>query len=226
MEHASNFMHRFESADAAAARVAKLDLSDAARPIISANGADLAAAARALAAAGMTADAVSVLGQALDKRAAVWWACVAARYEPAGSDAGASNTAATDLPAAEAAALAAAESWVREPDTAKARAAFQAADGADMSSPAACAALAAFFAGESIAPPDVAPVPPPDHVAGLVSAGAVQLAAVRRRPESAPQTLAAFIDHGFAIGKLGTGADFQNLAPPYLSSAQKIRSRP
>jgi len=192
MVNTTSQLHRFESGDAAAARLAQIDLDDSARPIVSASGTDLPAAARSLVAAGMTGDAVSVLGQALDKRAAVWWACVAAREEPS-----------PDVPAglspAETAALEAAEKWVRHPDSANAHAAFAAAEAADMASPAACAALAAFFAGDSIAPLGGTAVPPPDHVAGLVSAGAVQLAAVRHRPDLAPQTLASFLDHGFAI---------------------------
>lgn len=187
-------LQQFESAAAVAARLARIDLAAPARPLAAASGTDLAAAARALVAAGMTGDAVSVLGQALEKRAAVWWACRAARNEPA-----AAGSAAGGLPPTEEAALAAAESWVREPEAAKAHAAFAAAEAAGMASPAACAALAAFFAGESIAPIGGTAVPPPDHVAGLVSAGAVQLAAVRHRPDIAPQTLAAFIDRGFAI---------------------------
>jgi hypothetical protein len=198
MTDAHPHLHRFDSAAAAADRLSKLDLAAPARPVAAASGADLAAAARALVAAGMTGDAVSVLGQALEKRAAVWWACRAAQNEPAPEPA-AAGPAARGLLAAEAAALAAAESWVREPDAAKAHAAFAAAHAAGMASPAACAALAAFFAGDSIAPIGGTAVPPPDHVAGLVSAGAVQLAAVRHRPDVAPQTLAAFVDRGFAI---------------------------
>jgi len=197
-------LHKFESADAAGARLAKLDLGDAARLLAAASGADLAAAAQALRSAGMTADAVSVLAQALDRRAAVWWACIAARQEP--PPAGTDDQATADAPptplrmaAAESAALAAAEAWVREPNEAAAHAAFAAAEAAGAGSPAACAALAAFFAGNSIAPPGGTAVPPPEHVAGLVSAGTVQLAAVRHRPEIAGQTLAAFLDRGFAV---------------------------
>jgi len=193
MSQTATHLHHFESAEAAASRLEKLDLGQAARPLAMASGADLAAAARALAAAGMVGDAVSVLGQALDKRAAVWWACLAARQEPPPADTPLA------MSRAESAALTAAEDWVRGPDAAKAHAAFAAAEAADMSSPAACAALAAFFAGDSIAPPGGQAVPPPDHVAGLVSAGAVQLAAVRHRPEIAPQTLAASVDRGLAI---------------------------
>lgn len=189
----SDPVHRFESADAVAARLSTIDVQDMARSIIAASGEDLVAAARALSEAGMTSDAVSVLGQALEKRAAVWWACLAARQEPPPAEgAGA-------LTPAETVALEAAERWVRQPDAANAHAAFAAAEAADASSPAACAALAAFFAGESIAPPGGAAVAPPDHVAGLVSAGAVQLAAVRRRPDIASETLAAFVARGFAI---------------------------
>lgn len=199
MAATTQLFQQFDSA-AAAARLARIDLAAPARPLAAASGADLAGAARALVAAGMTGDAVSVLGQALDKRAAVWWACRAARNEPAAApEPAASGPAAGGLPPAEETALAAAESWVRDPEAAKAHAAFAAAEAAGMASPAACAALAAFFAGESIAPIGGTAVPPPDHVAGLVSAGAVQLAAVRHRPDIAPQTLAAFVDRGFAI---------------------------
>lgn len=200
MTHAYPLLNHFESAAAAAARLSRLDLAAAARPVAAASGADLAAAARALVAAGMTADAASVLGQALEKRAAVWWACLAARNEPApaASDSG-QGTTAEERPAAERAAIEAAEAWVREPDAPKAHAAFAAAEAAGMASPAACAALAAFFAGDSIAPIGGTAVPPPEHVAGLVSAGAVQLAAVRHRPDVAPQTLASFVERGFAI---------------------------
>lgn len=208
-------LHRFESAAAAAARLAKLDLGDAARPLAAASGEDLAAAARALRTAGMTADAVSVLAQALDRRAAVWWACIAARQEPPPAD-GASPDAPASAPqvaAAESAALVAAEAWVREPSDAAAHAAFAAAEAAGAGSPAACAALAAFFAGDSIAPPGGTPVQPPDHVAGLVSAGAVQLAAVRHRPEVAGETLAALLDRGFA---LATGREHWTTADPTL----------
>jgi len=193
MVETTSHLHRFESPEAVALRLERVDLGEAARPIVSANGADLPAAVRALVAAGMYADAVSVLGQALQKRAAVWWACQAARREPRPPELAAT------LSPAETTALDAAEKWVRQPDASNAHAAFAAAEAADMSSPAACAALAAFFAGESIAPPGGQPVPPPDHVAGLVSAGAVQLAAVRHRPDIAPDTLAAYLDHGFAI---------------------------
>ena len=200
----STLLHRFESAEAAAARLAKIDLDAAARPLAAASGADLAAAACALASAGMTGDAVSVLAQALEKRAAVWWACLAVRQELApppesGEKDGLPAPQPYTLAPTEAEALAAAESWVRAPDAAKAHAAFAAAEAADMSSPAACAALAAFFAAESIAPVGGTPVPPPDHVAGIMSAGAVQLAAVRHRPDLAPQTLKTFVDRGLAI---------------------------
>lgn len=187
------FLRQFESPEAVTVRLAHIDLDESARPIVLSKGADLPAAARALVDAGMAGDAVSVLGQALEKRAAVWWACLAARMEPPVGDKP------HVLPASESAALEAAEQWVRQPDAGKAHAALAAAEAADMSSPAACAALAAFFAADSIAPPGGTAVPPPEHVVGLVSAGAVQLAAVRHCPELAPQTLASFIDRGFAI---------------------------
>lgn len=207
MHETASLLQTFETAEAAAARIVQVDLGDEARPLVAARAADLAGAARALADAGLTGDAVSVLAQALQKRAAVWWACVAARESPGPAP----SPAAGDVPpppqpaalsAAESAALLAAEAWVREPDTVRAHAAFAAANAAELASPAACAALAAFFAADNIAPPgskEEHRVPPPDHVAGLISAGAVQLAAVRHRPDIATETLAAFIDRGFAI---------------------------
>jgi len=134
-------------------------------------GGSLVACAGMLAGAGHVDPAVAVLSQALTGRAAAWWACRAARLEPPG------GPAPKELPA-----LVAAEQWVREPVAANAHAAHAAAKRAGLGTPAGCAAMAAFLAGDSLAPPHLAALAPPPHAAGLAAAGAVRLAAARRPP--------------------------------------------
>ncbi len=81
----------------------------------------------------------------------------------------------------------------------KAYAAQDAANVAGLANPSGCAALAAFLAGESIAPPHLDPLPPLPHLAGMAAAGAVKLAAARRAPAEPKQELLRLINAGFAI---------------------------
>jgi len=131
---------------------------------------------------------VSVLAQSLSRRAATWWACRVARLEAGGSPT-----------PKELRTLEAAEAWVKHPEQLRAYAAQDAANVAGLSSPAGCAALAAFLAGESLAPPHLDPLPPLPHLAGMAAAGAVKLAAARRAPAEPNQELSRLLAAGFAI---------------------------
>ena len=96
----------------------------------------------------LAVDAVRFLAHALPKREAVWWACLCARQAAGGN-----------LPAKPAAALQAAERWAADPSEDNRRKAQAAAEAAEMSTPAGCAAMAAFWSGGSMAPRTCRPSP-------------------------------------------------------------------
>jgi len=129
-------------------------------------------------------DAVRVVAHALSKQAAVDWACRCVRV--AFGD---------DLSAVESAALAAAETWVTDPTEERRRQAGLAADAAKQA-PAGWAAMAAFWSGGSMAPPQAPVVPPGPTLTAHAAGGAIMLAAVSRHPEKAPQKYARFLELG------------------------------
>jgi hypothetical protein len=174
-------------------RLAKLELPEPVVAVVeqpdgTLAGGSLLESVRALVKAGLAEDAVSVLAQSLSRRGAAWWACRVARLEAGGSPT-----------PKELRALETAEAWVRHPEQLKAYAAQDAANMAGLANPSGCAALAAFLAGESIAPPHLDPLPPLPYLAGMAAAGAVKLAAARRAPAEPKQELLRLIDAGFAI---------------------------
>ncbi len=140
----------------------------------------------------LDADAVQFLAHALPRREAVWWAslCVGPMLGP-------------DSPAVAAAALEAARAWVIDPTDEKRRAAFPAAEAADIGTPAGCTAAAAYFSGGSLAPAHLAAVAPPEHVTPLLVASALTLAAVIKEPEKADEKYAAFLRTGLEIASGG-----------------------
>ncbi len=160
-----------------------------------ANGqADPAALLARLEAGGYHTEAVRLIAHALPQREAVWWSCMCARH-----------TAPAALSLADQRALEAAESWVFRGDDALRRQAFEHAQEANFATPEAWAAVAAFWAGDSMAPVGQAPVAPAPHLAGTAAVGSTLLAAVRDRPERRPVRLQRFIEAGRAIADGGTG---------------------
>jgi len=135
-------------------------------------------------------DAVRFLAHALPKQEAVWWACVCAR------SVGGSNP-----PPKIAAALQAAEKWVADPSEGNRRAAMPAAEAAEFKTPAGCAAVAAFWSGGSLAPPNVPAVPPGEYLTAHGVAGSVMLAAVQSEPEKAPEKNRKFLAQGIEVAK-------------------------
>jgi hypothetical protein len=133
-------------------------------------------------------DAVRLIAHALPRREAVWWAWVCARR------------AAGETPPPEiAAALAATERWIAHPDDANRRAAMEAAEAADLGTPAGCAGLAAFFSGGSVAPPEAPATPPGEHLTARAVSGGVMLAAVTGEPERAAEKYKAFLQQGLDV---------------------------
>jgi hypothetical protein len=159
-------------------------LSDAAQAMAAKPG-SVSQLATALAEKNLLPDACRLLAFALPKREAVWWACCCIR------DAKAIGNAAL--------ALEAAEKWVANPQEDQRRAAYAAAEKVGAETPAGCAAFAAFFSGGSLAPPNVAEVPPPDHLTPGAAAGAVMLAAVAGEPAKAEERYKKFLAIGVDV---------------------------
>jgi hypothetical protein len=132
-------------------------------------------------------DATRFLAHGLPKREAVWWACLCAK--------GAAGTS----PPPTAAAIKSAERWVADPSEDNRRAAMPAAEEAKFGTPAGCAALAAFFSGGSLGPPNVPAIPPAETLTGDAVAGAVMMAVVIKEPEKAPEKYRAFLSRGIEI---------------------------
>jgi hypothetical protein len=117
---------------------------------------------------GRLEDAAFFIGQALPRYETVTWAARVVR------DLRPSSVA----PGPEADALKATLLWVQDPSDARRRAAFEAANRIRHPGPERLAALAAFFSGGSITPPEAPAVQAPKEIAGRFAAGAVLLAAV------------------------------------------------
>jgi Family of unknown function (DUF6931) len=67
------------------------------------------------------------------------------------------------------------------------------------------AAVAAFWSGGSMAPPDLPAVPPAPHLTGVAVAGAVSLAAVRSDPSLADDKRRRYIEIALDIANGGNG---------------------
>lgn len=143
-------------------------------------------------------DAVRFLAHALPKREAVYWACLCARrvISPGGAEAPPDAAPEPPAKAKARAALEAAMRWVFQPSEENRRAAEAAAKDEGIKSPAGCAAIAAFFTGGSLGPPNVQAIPPDEFMTAQAVAGAVMLSAVVTEPDKAAEKYRDF----FAVG--------------------------
>jgi hypothetical protein len=157
---------------------------------------------------GLYADAAKLVAHALPKRQAVWWAClgVGQALGPAAA------------PEASAA-LAAAREWVADPSDDHRRAARTAAEAAGFDTAAGCVALAVFFSGGSLAPPELPAVPPADKLTGDMVAVAIALAVVLDEPEKAPDKYNALLRTAIDV------AEGKNLWPGVRKSTDKSSNR-
>jgi hypothetical protein len=117
-------------------------------------------------------DAVGFVGQWLDKRGAVSWACLASR-EALGEA----------PPPKERAALEAAEKWLAAPDEPSRRACEAAAEALGYRSAPAMAAAAAFWSGGSLSGPDLPKVSPAETLGGKGAAASVLMAGAAGAPD-------------------------------------------
>ncbi|WZP00787.1 hypothetical protein EP7_002438 [Isosphaeraceae bacterium EP7] len=173
-----------------------------------------------LAGKGLHTEAIKALAHAIPPREAVWWACLCVRRA-----AGLGKT----PPREQIDAQAAAEAWVSDPSEPNRRAAQAAADLAGLATPAGCAAVAAFWSGGSLGPPDVPAIPPGPYLTAHGAACAVILATVTTTPEKAPDAFAADLALGLevAAGKHPwPEAPRQASAPDASSSSVAPKARP
>ena len=133
-------------------------------------------------------DAIRFLAYVLPKREAVGWGCLCVRHSLGTDDA--SKISETHV---------AAERWVSNPDEVNRRAAKTAVDKEGLENPSAALALAAFFSGGSIAPANLEPVAPADHLTPQFVAGTIIVSAVKNQPEKAPEKYRVFLQKGMAL---------------------------
>jgi hypothetical protein len=126
-------------------------------------------------------DAVGFCAYMLPRREAVWWACQCLRaLNPS-------------PPAEEAAALEAAETWVREPEEHRRRAALRLTSAADRRAPATWAAFGAAWSGGSMVEGEH-PVPTPPHLTAKAVRAAVLIALARVGAKERERHLQACIE--------------------------------
>jgi hypothetical protein len=146
-------------------------------------------AVQALLEGGEAQDALKLLARLLPKRYAVAWACQCARDVP--------------LPLEDKAGAALAEQWVREPEEAHRRAAFEFANAGGYRSIGAWLAACAGWSGGSLAPASQeTPVPPAEHLTACAVIAAVNLMA-GLEPERFEHRRAEFMAR--AMNLLGAG---------------------
>lgn len=140
------------------------------------------------------ADAVRFLALALPKREAVWWACVSAR-----------NSVTEKTKPQMIAALTAAEAWVYQPTEENRRNAMALAEASEFDGAGCWAAVAAFWSGGSMSPPEAPVVPPAEDLTAKAVAGAVMLAVAAMDPAQAENNYKLLLAQGIDIAKGGKG---------------------
>jgi hypothetical protein len=133
-------------------------------------------------------DAIRLVAYLLPKREAIGWGCLCLRHTLASQKG-------KPLPNVQVAA----ERWVSAPNEENRWAAKETADKEDPRTPSGLLAMAVFFAGYSLAPPNIQAVPPPDHVTSEMVAGAVFLAGVINEPEKANEKYRVFMQKASAL---------------------------
>ncbi|HUS04978.1 MAG TPA: hypothetical protein VMZ52_01690 [Bryobacteraceae bacterium] len=126
-------------------------------------------------------DALQFVAHALPKRQAVWWAAKCVRQvNPA-------------PPPEAAAALDAAEKWIAEPTDEHRKAAMDAANKAELSTPAGCTGLAAFYSS------GLGPDPKAEFMTAKAAGAAVLMAATAGPPESVQTHFREFLTKGIEL---------------------------
>jgi hypothetical protein len=149
---------------------------------------------------GLREDALKVLAYWLPARRSVWWGWSCVR-----------ESASARLKPDDLIAFNAAYDWVADPSDAVRRAAFATAEHAKMQGPGAWLSVAAFWSGDSLAPPNLPKVPPAPTLCGQAVAVALTLAAAPLPPPEAATLRQGWIAKGLALAE---PAEIEWPAPP------------
>jgi hypothetical protein len=133
-------------------------------------------------------DALRLVAFLLPKREAIGWGCLCVRHVLAAQK---------DKPLPDV--QIAAERWVSAPSEENRWAAKQLADKEKPKTPSGLLALGAFFAGPSMARPNVQPVPPPANLTSVMVANAVVIAGVVKEPDKAKEKYRVFMQKALAL---------------------------
>lgn len=144
--------------------------------------------------AGLFADAIKLLALGLPKRESVWWACLCAR---------ALQNPQTDENNVKA--LAATESWVKNPNEERRQVCKELSERTKYKTPASWAATAATWCHGSLAAPGEPTIEPPDHLYAHAVAGSVTLAAVLSDPVNPDKLFMRYIQQGLSLARGGNG---------------------
>lgn len=136
-------------------------------------------------------DAVTFCAYLLPRREAVWWACSGVR-----SFLG-------NVPQNPAAALAAAEAWVREPDDRNREAALTLGTRSDVNDPLTWLALAAGWSGGSLSSNPKMPVPAPQYLTARATRLAVLLSARSVQSPERSVLMRSLITNGVRLAETG-----------------------
>ena len=133
-------------------------------------------------------DAIRLVAYLLPKREAVGWGCLCMRYILTAEQK-------SSIPDVQVAA----EQWVSAPNDENRWAAREIAEKENPKSPSGLLAMAAFFAGPSMAPPNLHAVPPPEHATPEIVSGAMLLAGVAVEPQNAKEKYRVFMQKASAL---------------------------
>jgi len=122
-------------------------------------------------------DAALLLAHGLQKRTAVWWACMVCRCQLRGFQTNCTET--SDTSVGELAAIEATERWVRDPQDKYRLAACNAGAVAGNRAPAHWAAMAAFWSTGNMTPDSGVVTSPPPFLYALAVVSALEFAAAR-----------------------------------------------
>ncbi|MGO8788426.1 MAG: DUF6931 family protein [Terriglobia bacterium] len=133
-------------------------------------------------------DAIRLVAYLLPKREAIGWGCLCMRHI---------LTSQKDQPLPKV--QVAAERWVSAPNEENRWAAKEIADAEDPKTPSGLLAMAVFFAGPSMAPPNLQAVPPPEHATSEIVSAAVFLGGVVKEPEKSKEKYLVFMQKASAL---------------------------